>query len=245
MATLVHKVAPSAIIEMIRITDDEPEYLHLLAAIAIAAFDCRAAIVCMSLGFEHWGGICGVCGTDGVSRSIAMKKLLRAILDVDPSAVPGFIQPIYVAATGNDGTNTGFYYPAQFDFVVAVGATDSQSQRSSFSNYGSSHPRYLLAPGGQDPGPGRVAEDVGHGHVHPHGHGHLHPHSGSAYLGINPCRGTSVATAYVAGLMALAVSDPRFAGHTPDNIIDAILQMCTIPPGGTAQEYGSGIVRYQ
>ena len=43
---------------------------------------------------------------------------------------------IIVAAAGNDNVNTPFY-PADFDGVIAVAATNSSNQKASFSNYGS------------------------------------------------------------------------------------------------------------
>jgi len=39
------------------------------------------------------------------------------------------------AASGNEGVN-GVYYPARYDNVMAVGATDNGASRTSFSNYG-------------------------------------------------------------------------------------------------------------
>ena len=43
--------------------------------------------------------------------------------------------PLVVAAAGNDSSNTPFY-PAAFDWVVAVGSLDADGKRSDFSNYG-------------------------------------------------------------------------------------------------------------
>ena len=49
-----------------------------------------------------------------------------------------------VAATGNDYANT-VYYPASNAYVIAVGATNQENQRCSFSNYGDELD--LVAPG--------------------------------------------------------------------------------------------------
>ena len=49
-----------------------------------------------------------------------------------------------VAASGNDGIN-GVLYPAKYNHVIAVGATDSSNSRGNFSNYGSELD--LVAPG--------------------------------------------------------------------------------------------------
>jgi len=43
---------------------------------------------------------------------------------------------VIVAGAGNDG-NTNLFYPAAFENVVSVGATDEDDLRASFSNYGS------------------------------------------------------------------------------------------------------------
>jgi len=223
MATLVHEVAPEAEIDVIRITDSDPEYVHVLAAVAVAAFDCKADVVNLSLGFPNFGGRCGVCGTDAISRSVALEKLLSGIIDIDPAARPGFVPPIYVAATGNDA-RASVHYPAAFDFVVAVGSVDSAQNLSSFSNYGAPHSQYLVAPGGEDTA--AVSENVGHGSV-------------------TNCFGTSVSTAYVSGMFALLRSDHRYRGLNRSNLIKQALSMCVLPPGATSTQYGSGVVRYR
>src|ERR1041384_3825015 len=42
---------------------------------------------------------------------------------------------VVVCAAGNNG-NSGPFYPAQYDHVISVGATDSNDVLASFSNYG-------------------------------------------------------------------------------------------------------------
>lgn len=51
---------------------------------------------------------------------------------------------LVVAAKGNDNTNN-FHYPSDFPFVMAVGATNQNDNRTSFSNYGSALD--VVAPG--------------------------------------------------------------------------------------------------
>ena len=51
---------------------------------------------------------------------------------------------LLVGASGNDGTN-GVHYPAIYDSVIAVGATNSADSRAGFSNYGNE--LELTAPG--------------------------------------------------------------------------------------------------
>ncbi|HID26051.1 MAG TPA: hypothetical protein EYP23_06305, partial [Thermoplasmata archaeon] len=52
---------------------------------------------------------------------------------------------LLVAATGNEG-DSSIYYPARYEEVIAVGASNIQDERSSYSNYGVGID--LVAPGG-------------------------------------------------------------------------------------------------
>ena len=52
---------------------------------------------------------------------------------------------VIVAAAGNNNQQTLFYPAAYDDFVIAVGATDANDQKATFSNYGSWVD--LMAPG--------------------------------------------------------------------------------------------------
>ena len=54
---------------------------------------------------------------------------------------------LVVAAAGNDGFNVSMTYPASYDNVLSVGATDSANQRAYFSNYGETLD--LAAPGSE------------------------------------------------------------------------------------------------
>lgn len=223
MAELIHEVAPDAEIQVIRICDGNPKYFHVLAAVALAVFDCHAHVINMSLGFKDWGGRCGTCGTDGVTRSIALGRMMEALLDLDPAKHLGYVQPVYVAATGNKGSSTGFDYPAGLDYVVPVGSVDSTNTRSSFSNYGQAHSLYVLAPGGQEVAGGAVTEHVGSGSM-------------------ADCFGTSVSTAYVSGIMALLFDQ---FGPTPlqrNTVLNGALSRCAFPSGAAATEYGNGII---
>ncbi len=223
MATLIHEVAPNASISIVRITDSAPEYMHVLAGVAIAACDCRAEIVNLSFGFVNFGGTCGACGANGVSRAIALEKMLAMMIDFNPPKRPNFGAPIFVAATGNQGLSTGFRYPAAFDHTIAVGSVSDSDQRSTFSNYGTTHPAFVVAPGGEDfP---RAKEDVGSG---PNG----------------LCFGTSVSTAYISGVLALMRQDSNYSSLNRDDLIDALLKMCVMPSGGNVNEYGNGLVHY-
>jgi subtilisin family serine protease len=112
---------------------------------------------------------------------------------------------------------------------VAIGSVNGKLGRSAFSNYGKKNPKYFfMTPGGEENPPGYVLEDVGAG-------------------GSVPCRGTSVATAYAAGLLALLWSDARYLNQTPDVFLANVIQhhRLALPQGNPdAMEYGFGLLRY-
>jgi hypothetical protein len=221
MADLIHAVAPDADIYVVRVLDTGALNLwNLLAGVGVAVADCAADIVNISLGFSGLLS-CPACGAPFAVRSLAFE-----------TATPGTAKlPIYVAATGNSSSTTTFDFPASSAKCVAVGAVDSARQRASFSSYGTSHRRYLMAPGGQGTGT-TFTEDVG---------------TGGTGAGANPCAGTSVSAAYVSGMLALFRSDARYALLGRDNFIDSILaNQCVLPPHAAGQplEYGSGVIEY-
>jgi hypothetical protein len=227
MATLVRNVAPEATIIGIRVFDQDTLNLwNVLAGTATAVFECHADIVSISLGYAQMPAQCLACGASAQSRSLAFQYLLDGV-----TRSPGKrgTPPIYVAATGNDYSSAGFNYPAAYDSAVAIGAVTSALVRSAFSNYGKSAPKYFfMAPGGEENPLGTVTEDVGSG-------------------GTAPCRGTSVATAYAAGMLAVLWSDARYRGQAPDVFLANVMQYDRLPlPQGSPDphQYGSGLIQY-
>jgi subtilisin family serine protease len=220
MATLIQEVAPDADLAAVRIVDQaDPTVLSLLAGLVLAVLEYRADVVSMSLGFEHFGATCGICGATAEARSVALHALLEGLLGQAIAGAANYRPPIYVAATGNQQRSTSFDYPAAYDRVLAVGSVDSSGTRSTFSNWGTSHSTYVMAPGGSDVYP---TEDVG---------------SGSNIA----CFGTSVSAAYVSGLCALVWSDPAHAASDRDAVIQEVLRRCH---GQHGLEYGSGTVAF-
>ena len=124
---------------------------------------------------------------------------------------------VVVAGAGNDGS-TGLFYPAAYDNVVSVGASDEDDLRASFSNYGSWVD--IAAPG-------NVILST-------------YPMAGcsvSTTPGDTGCyaynSGTSMATPHVAGAAALVWS--RGDIGTASQVVDALLS--------SADGAGAGTVR--
>jgi serine protease len=103
-----------------------------------------------------------------------------------------------VAAAGNNNSN-GAFYPADYTYVIAVGATDANDVKSSYSNYGSSIA--VMAPGDNI-----YSTFCG---------------STSSYGTLS---GTSMACPLVAGLAALVKA--VHPAYTPDQIETAIRNGC-------------------
>ena len=105
---------------------------------------------------------------------------------------------VLVASAGNDGQDIDFY-PAAYDHVIAVGATDDNDAKASFSNYGNHLD--VMAPG--------VAIYS------------LKAETGSSY---GAASGTSMSAPLVAGLCALMLSnDPSL---TPDQLEAQLKNSC-------------------
>jgi hypothetical protein len=226
MATLIHAVAVDAEIFVIRAFDNTGimPLWHLLAAVPVAAYECSAAIVSMSLGFASFPLQCPGCGATQTARLLAYEMMLTGIRQ---HPTYGGDLPIYVAATGNTEATGGFEFPAFHTESLAVGAVTSTGARSSFSNYGTpNHAWHLMAPGGEETKAAGVTEDVGHGKH-------------------EKCRGTSVSTAYVSGMLALLRSESRYQTKSrQDFLADVLRDHCERPAGASALEHGAGQIVY-
>jgi subtilisin family serine protease len=115
VAGLVHAVAPSATLMAIRVLNSEGFGTSVDVACGVwFALEHGADVINMSFGME---------GKSEVMR--------RAIKDAEEEEI------FLVASAGNGGRLVEFHYPAKFNDVMGVAATDARDRRASFSNTGS------------------------------------------------------------------------------------------------------------
>jgi hypothetical protein len=235
MAAIIQDIAPDAEIHVVRIVDQSGDVTlwELIGALTAAVLECKAHIINLSLGFPNLNGHCPICGVYGHTRSKVLEDHLKMLQDVHraiPVSAPP--SPIFVAATGNDG-DPSVCYPAAYQVSLAVGSRNTKYARSSFSNYGKTPDRFIILPGGDSTpdASGAPSESVGEG-----------TDNGSTTY----CLGTSAATAYASGLLALYWAN-KYNTKTPDEFIAAILSECDTVKIGSSynqSEYGEGYLYY-
>jgi subtilisin family serine protease len=188
MTEIIKAVAPQAEVHVIRVSDSGQVYVwDLMAGITTAVYSVDAHILNMSFGCQCLNQPCPYCG-GGTNRSTVCEKFLD---QMNQLAINGIgPDPILVAAAGNDGATVGFDWPAHYKYVLAIGSVKHNKDRSRFSNIGTQKPidLYGMCPGG-DTDPNDVATEwVGEG-----SDGGIPTY----------CVGTSPATAYASGVLAL------------------------------------------
>ena len=138
VAGLIHALAPAAEIQLIRVLDDTAQgNLYTLVASLyefLGQLENKHAVINLSLGFmgsdvpgeEDWDG------PDLLRDALSRANQQNAVI---------------VAAAGNENAMSDddlpAMFPARWDFVLGVAASDSKKQRACFSNRGD-----VLAPGG-------------------------------------------------------------------------------------------------
>lgn len=125
ISSIISEIAPEATIMPIRCFDEEPGHLGPYPSVLVSGIDYAvengADIINISWGLSY----------DSSSVNAAVKRAVDAGC-------------IVVAAAGNTGTNI-VQYPARYDNVISVGATDQDGHIAQFSQYGSDVDVY--APG--------------------------------------------------------------------------------------------------
>ena len=216
MAKIISEVAPEAKIHVIRVAEDDTATLwEVMAGLTTAVFEAQAHLINLSLGFSELGLDCSECGASGTTRSKTFEDLLSALDATQPGPDPP-PRPVLIAAAGND-SGDALDYPAAFDAVLAVGSvckTSGTYNRSPFSNYTTDRKdAHVLLPGGDDTldSTGIPSEYVG---------------TGSDAGVTTYCYGTSAATAYATGLLALYRCLPAHIAQTPQELIDDMISKC-------------------
>lgn len=135
-------------------------------------------------------------GADVISMSFASPgDALVSQLIIDQAYNAGIV---LIAAAGNDNTNTP-YYPAYYSNVIAVGATNENDEKASFSNYGNWVD--VMAPGTN------IYSTL--------------PENGNTY---GNRQGTSMATPFVSGLAGLVLA--QNGNLSPAQVKNKIMQGC-------------------
>lgn len=178
-----------------------------------------------SAGSGSWSDIiagikwCANNGAKVISMSLGGSSGLTALKDAVDTAYAKNI--LVVAAAGNSGNKAGkndsVIYPARYDSVIAVAATDSYNKRASWSSTG---PKVEISA----PGVSVKSTGLGDGYT------------------TSTKSGTSMATPHVSGVAALIwKSNPNLSSGDVRNILDNTAQQI-----GTADRdnlYGYGLVR--
>ena len=235
MVRIINDIAPDANIYVYRAVEQRVARLwDVMSAIATAVSTVSPKIINLSLGIPKID--CMQCGGTTLTRTrvcrdfvVAMNALQRNLNNT---------QPIYVAAVGNQGRSNGFNIPAYYDLTLAVGATDSNYERSVFSNYGTppnekQKDNYLLLPGGKTDSQDKPVEYIGTA---------TDDNNYTTY-----CIGTSPATAMATGLLALYMEKNYYDGRNPSQILDRALKNCNNQSiqNYTSDEHGKGMFFYQ
>ncbi|MBT3222050.1 MAG: S8 family serine peptidase, partial [Proteobacteria bacterium] len=200
-------VAPGATILPVRVLDDSGNGDSSdIAAGIVWAVDQGAEVINLSLGSDYLSTVeedaCQYASDNGV---------------------------LVVGASGNSATTDWVVYPAAFDTVIAVGATDFNRETTEYSNWGPEVE--LVAPGGDV-----YADENNDGYVD----GVVQETNASGYFDYEFWEGTSMAAPHVAATAALLIA----SGVTDHDEVRTRLQSTATDLGksGWDKKYGFGLV---
>jgi len=224
VALLLHNVAPTAKFTIYKVADAEGRTSEwdTLAALSTSG---QSHIVNMSVQFGLQDRVCKVCGRESHSSRSAVFENMISQFEKRTQ------RPFLLAAAGNDSLSN-LAFPARFANVLAIGSVNSKGILSTESNYGGQYyppgtlDSHFVAPGGDDTSlPTEVIGDFGHGDA-PHWHG------------------TSFATAYASGLLAILLAQ-RGVNVTYNNVLDDLRQNANrgILSNYSQDRYGHGLLQ--
>lgn len=224
MTSIIRAIAPDSKVIAIRICDGYPRMWKFMLGVSSASMEYTADIINISMGLDSIPIACAQCGASSPGLSSNLEYFLE---DTSQKAFGSNGPPLLVAATGNDGSSSDFSCPAKWDSTLAVGAINSNRVRSRFSNHGaSSHPAFLVMPGGDEDTSGNASEWAGKGDV-------------------AECIGTSPAAAYASGILALYASDPDYQDPDRHTFLTDVLSQCDSSfTGYQVAEHGKGFLPY-
>lgn len=170
------------------------------ASAMIWAADHGAVISQNSWGYKYDSAADAAAGGVGSMKTAIDYFIANAGMDQNGKQVGPMAGGVVIFAAGNDGWPNG--WPAKYEPVIAVGATNASFKRSSYSNYGSWVD--ICAPGGN-------ADD---------GHLIYSTLPGNEY---GKMQGTSMACPHVSGVAALIVSHFGGPGFTNEMLKERLL----------------------
>ena len=231
MTEIIRDLAPAASVYSVRISEgDRPKLWNAMLGVSAASFEFDADIINLSLGLTpsmhcpSCGGSiadCPHCQKPLPVISNILESFLQGITDVDVGTTG---PPMIVAATGNKGVSQ-LDKPADYSLTLAAGAMNSSYARSAFSNYGASHARFIVMPGGDEDVSQNLTEWIGEGSR-------------------GKCFGTSPAAAYASGILALYLSDPKYCNNDRNEFLDDVLNNCQQFQNHKPTEHGKGYLQY-
>jgi subtilisin family serine protease len=148
IANILHDVAPTAHLLIYRVADADGSVTEWDALAALATYT-NADVINLSLQFGLKARICPTCGRQShTSRSLIFKDIIKQLASRHP-------RPVVVAAAGNH-QSSDLSFPARFSETIAIGAVNSTGELSILSNYGKQYTEgnepdnHFVMPDGDD-----------------------------------------------------------------------------------------------